>query len=144
MKKILPLLVLFIIVLSSCTKRKESFLLGKWEDVPRVATPEYRNIWTFQDGNRFIVENFLIKSGQDSLVETLTGEYDLDKKLTANKLYEFYLTLRVSSGVVNYYNIDGKYWVEEVNRDNLKITREEFIGDSITGNPFVRYEMIKL
>lgn len=137
MKKILPLALLLIIIFSGCTKRKESFLIGKWEDVPRIVNPSSRNVWTFQDGSDFSVESFQISN--DSLVARVTGEYNLYKKNG-----QFNLKLNATSGAISYYTVSGVFWVEEVNRDFLKIVREKHLPDTLAGNPFVRYEMIKL
>lgn len=137
MKRILSLALLLIIVFSGCTKKKESRIIGKWEDVQRVANPTTRNVWTFEDGTGFTVESFNVDD--DILISKIVGEYDLFRKNS-----QFNLKLEVLSGAINYYGVEGVYWVEEVDRDFLKITREEFLSDTIPGNPFVRFEMVKL
>ncbi|MFO7865082.1 MAG: hypothetical protein R6U85_13875 [Salinivirgaceae bacterium] len=139
MKNIVSLTVILLLLIAGCTKRKESFLLGKWEDEPRVVNPTKRNVWTFRDDNTFTIENFLIKENEDSLITSIEGEYNF-----ARKTNEYRLDINVVTGAINYYDVDGKYWVEDVDRDVLLMTREEYGVDTIPGNPFRRIEMVRL
>jgi hypothetical protein len=139
MKNIVSLTVILILLIAGCTKRKESFLIGKWEDEPRVVSPPTRNVWTFKDDNSLTIENYKIKENEDSLLNTLNGEYIFDRKSN-----EYRLDVTIKSGVINYYNVDGGYWVENVDRNVLLMTREKFGSDTIPGNPFRRIEMVRL
>lgn len=139
MKKILPILIIALIVFSGCLKRKESFLVGKWQDVPRVVEPTYLNVWSFKDNNTFEIESFkyLEDGSLGESVNISKGEYNLEKKN-----FEFRLTLEYTEGTpLSYYNVEGEYWVEELDRDLLKITREKMDGDQ---NPFLRLEFIRI
>ncbi|PLX15358.1 MAG: hypothetical protein C0599_16890 [Salinivirgaceae bacterium] len=139
MKKILPILIIALVVFSGCLKRKESFLVGKWENVQRVADPVYMHIWAFKDNNTFEVESFeYLEDGSiGESVNLSVGEYTLKKKN-----FEFRLTLEYTEGSpLNYYNVEGEYWVEELDRDLLKITREDAPGDQ---HPFLRLEFIRV
>lgn len=139
MKKILPILIIALVVFSGCLKKKESFLVGKWQDVPRVTNPAFLNVWAFKDNNTFEVESFkyLEDGSVGESVNLSIGEYNLKKKNL-----EFRLTLEYTEGTpLSYYNVEGEYWVEELDRDFLKITREKKDGD---GNPFLRLEFIRI
>ena len=74
MKRILFLISIIFILISSCEDKKRSFLIGKWEDIPRVAVQKERFIWNFQDDNNLIIEKYNI--------DTVTGEQTLDKTIS--------------------------------------------------------------
>jgi hypothetical protein len=144
MKKILPLILLSLIVFSGCLDKKESFLVGRWEDVPRIAEPPVLNVWAFKDNNTFEIETYTYEE-DGTLSESpsiITGQYTLEKKSL-----EYRLTLETDEGSERYiYNgsgviINGEYWVEELDRDMLKMTREKW---DYEGTPFLRLEMIRL
>lgn len=144
MKKILPLILLGLIVFSGCLKRKESFLVGKWEDVPRNAEPAILNVWAFKDNNTFEIETFRYND-DGSLNDTttlITGQYTLERKSM-----EYRLSLEVGEDQSRYISngspvlIHGEYWVEKLDRNLFKMTREKWDNE---GTPFLRLEMIRL
>jgi hypothetical protein len=145
MKKILPILIIALVVFSGCLKRKESFLVGKWEDVPRVAESSVLNVWAFKDNNTFEIQMFpYLEDGTiGDVYEVLTGEYTVKKK----NVNEFRLILELEDDNNTYiYNgagvrVSGEYWIEELDRDILKMTREKWEYES---HPFLRIEMIRL
>lgn len=140
MKSILPFIVIILLILASCTKRKESFLVGKWEDIPRRAATTYRHIWTFKSDNNFTIERYMIDTVEDdSLIKTVSGEYNFSRKNMEDRL-----TLDVGVDGLDRYPINGKYWVQEIDRSLLKITRDKFLADTLEQNPFIRREFLKL
>jgi hypothetical protein len=71
------------------------------------------------------------------MVNLLKGEYNLSKKS-----FEFRLFLDFTEGTpLSYYNPEGEYWVDQLNRDYLKITREQIDGDD---HPYLRLEFIRV
>ncbi len=135
MKKFWPVLIIIFLVISSCVDRKNSFLSGKWEEVPRVVDPSHTYVWTFKDDNNFTIETYPADSAGAEPTAVNEGEYNLDRKNL-----EFRLTLSLEDDMGGH-PVNGEWWVDEIDRTILKITRESADSD---GNPFVRYEFVKL
>jgi len=135
MRKFWPVLIITLIFFSSCVDRKTSFLIGKWEEVPRVVEPSRFYIWTFKDDNNFTIETYAIDSTDGEPMAVNEGEYNLDRKSM-----EFRLTLELQQDMGGH-PINGEWWVDELGRTIFKMTRESADSD---GNPFVRYEFVKL
>ncbi len=140
MKKVLSILFIALIFGLGCTDQKAGYLVGKWEDVPRVVDSQQRYVWTFKDDNNFSVEVSALnpETGDIEIESTLTGEYEFKRES-----FEYRLILNMGDNNPGLYPINGEYWVEEIDRTSLKITRDKFIGDE-TGTPFIRRELIKL
>ncbi|ALO15997.1 hypothetical protein L21SP5_02366 [Salinivirga cyanobacteriivorans] len=135
MRKFWPVLIITLIFFSSCVDRKTSFLIGKWEEVPRVVEPSRFYIWTFKDDNNFTIETYAIDSTDGEPMAVNEGEYNLDRKSM-----EFRLTLELKQDMGGH-PVNGEWWVDELDRTIFKMTRESADSD---GNPFVRYEFVKL
>ncbi len=140
MKKVLPILFIALIFALSCTDQKTGYLVGKWEDVPRVVDPANKYIWTFKDDNNVSIEIHAIdpETGETTLSTTGVGTYEFKRES-----FEFRLIIDVDDPNLGGYPVRGEYWVDNIERNLLTITREKFLGDE-TGTPFIRREFIKL
>lgn len=135
MKKFWPVLILVLILSSSCVDRKTSFLIGKWKEASRIANPSKEYIWTFKDDNNFTIEIYDIEEATGGPISVYEGEYNLDRKS-----FEYRLDLQLDTDISGH-PVRGEYWVDELDRNNLKITREDA---DVDGTPFLRYEFQKL
>ena len=132
MKKLSVINIIIILLLSffvissfeSCKKSKEKKITGKWELVPETEPVEGQiNTWTFYDGDR--VERI-------TATDTLVAEYSV-----VSENIEYYLQINNGFDVIDR---NGKYKINKLSKDILKITRfENLNGDHV----FNRLEFVK-
>ena len=125
--KIISIFLLSFIVISSfegCKKSKENKLVGIWKLVPETEPVEGQiNTWTFYDGDR--VERI-------TATDTLVAEYSV-----VSENLEYYLQINNGFDVIDR---NGKYKINKLSKDILKITRFENVnGERV----FNRLEFVK-
>lgn len=125
------LIIIFIsilLVFAGCKKKKEVQLEGSWLEVPISVQPEeYTITWTFNDDNTLEINN-------DGDIE-LEAEYSMEYKFP--KFYIDMISLEFRG-----YDYSGRYRVDELNDDFLKITRIE-LADGSPGAAFYRWEFMR-
>lgn len=148
MKQLLVVLTILAIIIG-CSGRDEGFLLGKWEDVQRVDSSSIRIIWDFKaDNNTLLIQMYERDSiGEFVETDTMNGNYNFYKEWDGiANLKEYFIDISITGRSFDYYNIAGKYWVEEISRDFLYMTREEWPPEDTLNtddNPFLRLEFRK-
>ncbi len=127
---IVTILLLSFFVISSfesCKKSKEKKIIGTWRLVPESELVEGQiNSWAFSDDNQ-------VK--RITAIDTLIAEYSV-----TSKNLEYYL--QINGFNVAYVDLGGKYRINELSKDILKITRIEK-SDGDTGGAFKRFEFVK-
>lgn len=135
--KIYKVLILLsaVFVISACSKRTESFIVGVWdvEDVGQDEFPKDAS-WTFYDDGR--VEIFHDRNAHPD--KTSIGEWKAFSRAGVVPYIEI-------SGLGELYpkaGMNGKWRVETLNKSILVINRVEFLDGNISG-AFLRREFTK-
>ena len=140
MKRYIVLLMLSAIVISSgCSKKRQSYLYGKWLEETRVANSSEKHVWNFDGAeSTFSIEFFEKDStGEFVLMGVITGDFSFK-----HKNFNDYITLNMDRRVDRFL-VNGEYWVDDISRTLLTMTREKFKDSVSTGTPFRRLEFTK-
>lgn len=139
LNKLLVITTLFvgIILLSACEEIFQSEIIGTWEleDFGDSTLASYETTWTFYSDQKVEIKNSPILGGVSSGV--IAGDYEMDAKWVVTPIV-----------IINNVNpnLDGKYQVDKLNNDILKMTRIEqydTIGNFITEGAYLRKEFSK-
>ena len=119
-KNFLSVLLILLIILGGCSKKKERKIEGTWEMVDIIDPPDNKEQWVFEKPGtlrRIRLTDSLPPSGLD------TGEYNIQVKL--------FKTLLNISGLVDFNGspgLNGKWEVVKVNKNILILVYVEETG----------------
>ena len=130
--KYLTILV-FILLLTSCKKSKETKLIGTWVNQPMENTTEESDIeqlWTFDASANIIVEETSLDT-----VNTYNGNYSMSSKNMGMSGY--YIQITNVHGL-----LDGKYRIKQLDESKLSLHRIE-LANGNTAGAFLWREFLK-
>lgn len=117
-KNYVPVLLIFLIVLGGCSKKKkEEKIEGTWEMVDLIDPPDNNELWVFENPNtlrRIRLTDSLPPAGID------TGEYSIEVKL--------FKTFVNISGLTDSFGLNGKWEVVKVNKKIMILVYVEKAG----------------
>lgn len=123
------IIVFIIINLSNCQSSKERDIIGVWQ-LEFMDDREDSILYYFYDGTSMKVEVYK----NTEWYPDGTGTYSITKEFP-----NFYV--QIDSVDTSY--VDGKWRIDKLNDNYLKLTREEWY-DGETGAAFLRREFIRL
>ena len=133
--------IITLIFITACSKNNEDKMIGTWKQIPfyNPDSVEYINYWLFYAGGRLEVTS-VFKNGTSVIDSSHT--YDVNKNTFA--------ILGPGDYVPDAGDIRGTYWIDELNKKFLKVTKREhpsdpniYKPDSTSSSPYMRIEFVK-
>lgn len=122
------ILIVLLAVTFGCKKKREVQIVGEWNLVPMTIQPEtYTTKWSIKnDGS---IEEFILEVPTDTATYTLIYKFP-----------EYYVDIENLGSGNN--DKSGRYRIDDLSDESLKITRTENADGSTTG-AFLRYEFLR-
>lgn len=127
-------LVLSFSLLFSCRSNQQNKLVGTWKYIYHTE-PDSSSVklWTFFSESELEIEDI-------SEVDTILRVYSFS--IEGSELNIFGDEAELGPYAAGPNEFRGKYWVDELNKEYLKIEKTEH-GDGSEGNAYLRVEMVK-